>query len=468
MFLLALLIHFSIGSTTVSWVTLAAGLGFLAFGGVISKLSGAAGSFFDHNTKWTDQLPIAMMALDSSQKIIDCNDTAIFWASRARDTLVNKPISEFSRQIANLIQPVRKGGSMDFELLCDQLDPPRYCRVHLSPEAESGIRILMVQDITQLHQKSGLIRRDLGLLENVLASFMHGILITDLEGRVLYHTPDLATFLNLPEDMLEINTLQWRARLAQSMKDPGRFLRFVDQTLVQTSIEGMEVFENNLGRLVECRTQIIHLEIDDYPYRAWSFHDSTEQQRRELELQHLSTHDSLTGLVNRGYFDTELRRLRLSRSYPISLIMVDIDGLKSINDRYGHPAGDEILRQAAQVLRHACRGEDVVARLGGDEFGLLLSHADNQAADRVLERISSLQNLYNARHPLVMLSMTTGLASASNPVELDNLFQRADAEMYVSRQKKRSTGPLRNAGALRSTGKTGPLGGTGPLNPPKA
>ncbi|HMN61084.1 MAG TPA: GGDEF domain-containing protein, partial [Anaerolinea sp.] len=143
---------------------------------------------------------------------------------------------------------------------------------------------------------------------------------------------------------------------------------------------------------------------------------------------------------NRAFFENELRRMRLARRYPISLIVTDVDGLKAINDRSGHPAGDEILRQTAQILDRACRSDDVVARIGGDEFCVLLKHADYQAAEHVIDRIYSLQNLYNIRQPGPGLSLSLGFAVATNPAELDTLFQRADSIMYAARYKKRAGG----------------------------
>jgi diguanylate cyclase (GGDEF)-like protein len=203
--------------------------------------------------------------------------------------------------------------------------------------------------------------------------------------------------------------------------------------------ETLDVLEMADSRWLECRSRIVTLGEKNAPYRIWTFHDFTEQQRREQGLQHMSTHDSLTGIHNRAYFESEVRRLRLSHRFPVSMIMVDVDKLKAINDRLGHPAGDEALRSTAEILVRACRSEDVVARIGGDEFGLLLTHADEEAAGHVVDRIVSLQNLYNIRQPGLPISLSLGFAVAHNPVELDTVFQRADAAMYTTRNSRRST-----------------------------
>ena len=100
--------------------------------------------------------------------------------------------------------------------------------------------------------------------------------------------------------------------------------------------------------------------------------DITQQKRAEDRLRFLSTHDVLTGLYNRAFFEEETTRMERGRHYPISVLMVDVDHLKITNDRRGHAAGDSLLRRAAAVLRAAFRTEDVVARIGGDEFAVLL------------------------------------------------------------------------------------------------
>jgi PAS domain S-box-containing protein len=96
--------------------------------------------------------------------------------------------------------------------------------------------------------------------------------------------------------------------------------------------------------------------------------DITERKEFEEKLQYQSTHDNLTGLYNRSYYEAEMVRLQRSRLFPISLIVVDVDGLKKVNDTQGHNVGDVLLRQAAQVMQTTFRPEDMIARIGGDEF----------------------------------------------------------------------------------------------------
>lgn len=115
--------------------------------------------------------------------------------------------------------------------------------------------------------------------------------------------------------------------------------------------------------------------------------DITERKQYEEKLKYLSLHDALTGLYNRAYFETELKRWAGSRDYPITVIIADLDGLKLINDTMGHNIGDEMLKAFAEVLKSVFRPSDGVFRIGGDEFAVILPATDAKAADEIIKRI---------------------------------------------------------------------------------
>ncbi|MDR3576552.1 MAG: PAS domain S-box protein [Anaerolineaceae bacterium] len=164
--------------------------------------------------------------------------------------------------------------------------------------------------------------------------------------------------------------------------------------------------------------------------------DITEHKQAEDRLRYLSSHDALTSLYNRAYFEEEMNRLELSRRYPISIVIGDVDGLKWVNDRYGHAAGDEVLRRVGQVLMTSFRNEDVVARIGGDEFAVLLPAMDTDKAQKVLDRVQEALSAPLAEDQRPLMSLSLGIATAHKGNKLAAVLKEADDRMYKSKSAK--------------------------------
>jgi diguanylate cyclase (GGDEF)-like protein/PAS domain S-box-containing protein len=167
-----------------------------------------------------------------------------------------------------------------------------------------------------------------------------------------------------------------------------------------------------------------------------SFVDITDRRRLELDLRRRADRDPLTGLLNRGAFERELEReLGLASRYqtPCAMLVLDVDGLKGVNDDHGHLAGDALLKAVASVLHERLRTTDIAGRLGGDEFGVLLPQADGPAARTVAGEI-----LAGVRgHELVpgegggSASVSIGIALVKIPgLRTSDVFRCADQAMY--------------------------------------
>jgi len=163
--------------------------------------------------------------------------------------------------------------------------------------------------------------------------------------------------------------------------------------------------------------------------------DITERKKYEETLQYMGTHDPLTGLFNRAYFDAELQRIESSRDYPVSVVMADIDGLKAVNDTRGHDEGDRLIKGAAEVLMSAFRSGDIVARIGGDEFAVLLSRTDHDTVLATLQRIKTLEG--DTRLADFARSLSLGLATASRAEELLDAMKTADRLMYQNKAERK-------------------------------
>ena len=167
------------------------------------------------------------------------------------------------------------------------------------------------------------------------------------------------------------------------------------------------------------------------------FRDITQRKQAEEKLHYLSTHDALTGLYNRAYFEEELARLERGRHFPVSIIIGDIDRFKAMNDAYGHGTGDKLLREAAQLIKGAIRGEDVITRIGGDEFAILLPRTGTTATIEAVSRIQESLAAYNATHEDCPLAISFGAATADTGPLTDTL-KEADKRMYREKQVNRA------------------------------
>jgi diguanylate cyclase len=182
----------------------------------------------------------------------------------------------------------------------------------------------------------------------------------------------------------------------------------------------------------------------------------SDERRRAFEKLHDSHKkdvllDSLTGIANRRAFDNELaRRLAEWKRYqtPFALMLVDIDHFKDFNDRYGHQAGDVVLRDVACSIEMATREADFVARFGGEEFCAILSGACAESAMEVAERVRSL--IEKSRFQFTRLKLKTtvsvGVALITDGEDAVSLIQRTDGALYASKEAGRNCAHFHNGG----------------------
>jgi len=186
----------------------------------------------------------------------------------------------------------------------------------------------------------------------------------------------------------------------------------------------------------------------DGPGLLRAIRHALERYRLVTELRELSLRDELTGLHNRrGFFLLAEQQLKVAKRTRQNLLLfyVDLDGMKRVNDTYGHLEGDRALAEAAAVLRDTFRESDILARLGGDEFAVLSIAASDQSAAGIRARLDRAVRAHNrGRERPYKLSLSAGMArfdaTADADAALEELMARADAELYERKRERQNGG----------------------------
>lgn len=168
--------------------------------------------------------------------------------------------------------------------------------------------------------------------------------------------------------------------------------------------------------------------------------DITKYKERGLELEEKAYKDSLTGLCNRNFYEDKLRMLYLEKiETPCSLIVLDIDNFKNINDSYGHISGDEVLKKLSSILKICVRKDDYLIRMGGDEICILVFSKIDVAkgvAERILEKLEKLRQ--GEKIGKIEFTVSMGIVEKKGLESLDALCERADKALYLAKGSGKS------------------------------
>jgi len=266
---------------------------------------------------------------------------------------------------------------------------------------------------------------ELALGALLLDSANDSIVLQDFEGRFHYVNEVACRFYGytreemMQKTVFELNTPEsaesWQLRINE-LKTKGRFMF----ELINPRKDGSRFPIEVKDRVVDIGGKQLVLSVA---------RDITERKRVEERLKYLSFHDSMTGIYNRSYFDEEVRRLDVERQLPISIIMGDLNGLKLVNDTFGHQAGDSLLATAAAILQGSCRSEDILCRWGGDEFAIFLPKTGRKTAKKICDRIRSACE--KASVGPVLLSFALGTATKENKEQgIELVLKEAEDIMY--------------------------------------
>ncbi len=159
------------------------------------------------------------------------------------------------------------------------------------------------------------------------------------------------------------------------------------------------------------------------------FRDYSVKKEKQAEISYLSYHDQLTGLNNRHFFEKELKTLEKECYLPLSLALIDVNGLKLTNDAFGHQVGDKLLQIIAETLKISCRKNDMICRIGGDEFILLLPKTDEDVVERIMERINLEIGNLSINNTIISVSIGWDTKRSSEHNIMD-VYAKAEEIMY--------------------------------------
>jgi diguanylate cyclase (GGDEF)-like protein/PAS domain S-box-containing protein len=182
--------------------------------------------------------------------------------------------------------------------------------------------------------------------------------------------------------------------------------------------------------------------------------DITDQKEKQEEIRYLSYHDGLTGLYNRIYFEQEKKRLDKEAYLPLTVMIGDINGLKMLNDAFGHAEGDQLIIETANVIRSCCGKEAIVARTGGDEFTIMFPNTGSEAAYKILKSIQQACEDFNSYtfNDAYHINISLGYATKEKPDDdFDRIQKLAEDYMYKRKLLDRNSSHSALLSSIKST-----------------
>jgi len=294
-------------------------------------------------------------------------------------------------------------------------------------------RIWTLHDITERKSLETALSSEKKLLEITLLSVGDGVISTDNKGNIMFlnrvtelltgWTQEAAREKSIEEVFNIVNefTGEKDENIVRKVLESGKILEFANNTTL-ISKDGIErAIEESAAPIVKENGEIVGVVL--------VFKDVTDKRERQKEILYLSYHDQLTGLYNRRFYEEEIERLNIEKNIPMTIVMGDVNGLKLINDSFGHVMGDELLKKVAEVIRAGCRVGDIIARLGGDEFVVILPKTDSFEAEQIINHITDLS--LSEKVGLIDISISFGYETKNNVEEkIEKILKKAEDNMY--------------------------------------
>lgn len=282
------------------------------------------------------------------------------------------------------------------------------------------------------------------VLDIVLDHIPQGVVVVGQDYRVLAFNRPVEELFRLPAGTFVVGC-DFRQVIRVWVRETGQ-----DETMLERALDELDLerhFEFQFSQLIHGEARWVVLTHDPLPGGGFvrTFSDITVQKKLEERLLEMSRTDSLTGLLNhQAFYETVSAEIERKNRYdrPLTLMCLDIDHFKQINDRFGHPAGDRVLWSFARILARSTRKGDPIGRVGGEEFAVLLPEAGMaqgiEAAGRILEAVRGLSITIPGRPDTVSFTVSAGLTECDDSMTVEQLVSAADAALYRAKSEGRN------------------------------
>jgi PAS domain S-box/diguanylate cyclase (GGDEF) domain len=236
--------------------------------------------------------------------------------------------------------------------------------------------------------------KNTNILSSILSSIDNGVIATDKSGIIDLLNPaaeNLTGWGNEEAEGKDLNQVFNIINGQTQLKDEDIAERVLKTNMVQQSENhSLLISKDGVGRAISYSAVPIKSSENTHGGVVIIFKDISSIKRAGDEIEYLTTHDKLTGLYNRDYYDRMMEEIDRKEYLPISFIVGDINGLKFNNDIFGHEVGDRLIAEVSNILRQACRKQDIISRLGGDEFSIILPRTDEEEVMMVCKSIADI------------------------------------------------------------------------------
>jgi len=370
-----------------------------------------------------------------SDDLVDNKDNLI--GKNVKDVLPRNVANKYLKYCKKVYRKVKVKG---FDYMLNVNGEEKHFDVIFSPinskDKIGQCIIATIRNITELKSRESELKEQKAYFEQLFNNSTEAIVLLNNKHQVMKTNKKFESLFGFEESELINKNLDNFILPAELMKKGKKYTKKVKQG---KKIEGEGIRKTKCGEKINVHLQGFPIRLADGQIGIYGLYkDITERKKREKEIEYLSFHDKMTGLYNRRYFENELKRLNSSRKYPITIVIGDLDGLKVVNDNYGHKKGDQYIINAADILKSTARAEDIVARIGGDEFAVVLPITSQKEAKRFCLRIQkNIKNFNNNQELVKPLSISLGFEVMEDSSQsLNKAFNKADQKMYINKGRK--------------------------------